>query len=141
MFCEKGVLRKVIKKEILAQVFSCEFCEISKNTFFHRTPLVAASGYNLFSEVLVYKFIQYFSVMCTEKFTDVNFQLICCMVDETKISYNSEILDLLCCFLLYNLSLNTYFFRPWLQCSLEFSNIPLVKEVGVTFFQSILQFS
>ena len=32
-----------VKKEILAQVFSCEFCEISKNTFFHRTPLVAAS--------------------------------------------------------------------------------------------------
>ena len=30
-------------KETLAQVFSCEFCEISKNTFFHRTPLVAAS--------------------------------------------------------------------------------------------------
>ena len=28
---------------ILAQVFSCEFCEISKNTFFLRTPLVAAS--------------------------------------------------------------------------------------------------
>ena len=27
----------------LAQVFSCEFCEISKNTFLHRTPLVAAS--------------------------------------------------------------------------------------------------
>ena len=32
-----------IKKETLAQVFSCEFCEIYKNTFFHRTPLVAAS--------------------------------------------------------------------------------------------------
>ena len=32
------------KKETLAQVFSCEFCEISKNTFFYRTPLVAASG-------------------------------------------------------------------------------------------------
>ena len=31
-----------IKKETLAQVFSCEFFEISKNTFFHRTPLVAA---------------------------------------------------------------------------------------------------
>ena len=30
-----------IKKEALAQVFSCEFCEIFKNTFFHRTPLVA----------------------------------------------------------------------------------------------------
>ena len=25
---------KIIKKDILAQVFSCEFCEISKNTFF-----------------------------------------------------------------------------------------------------------
>ena len=31
-----------------AQVFSCEFCEISKNTFFHGTPLVAASGSNIF---------------------------------------------------------------------------------------------
>ena len=27
-----------IKKETLAQVFSCEFCEYSKNTFCHRTP-------------------------------------------------------------------------------------------------------
>ena len=27
-----------IKKESLAQVFSCEFCRISKNTFFNRTP-------------------------------------------------------------------------------------------------------
>ena len=26
-------------------MFCCEFCKISKNTFFHRTPLVAASGY------------------------------------------------------------------------------------------------
>ena len=32
-----------IKKETLAQVFSCQFCEIFKNTFFKRTPLVAAS--------------------------------------------------------------------------------------------------
>ena len=31
------------KKETLAQVFvSCEFCEISKNTFSYRTPLAAA---------------------------------------------------------------------------------------------------
>ena len=27
-----------IKEETLAQVFSCEFCEISKNTIFYRTP-------------------------------------------------------------------------------------------------------
>ena len=32
-----------IKKYTLAHMFSCEFCEISKNSFFHRTPLVAAS--------------------------------------------------------------------------------------------------
>ena len=32
-----------IKKETLAQVFSCGFCEISKNTFLHSIPLVAAS--------------------------------------------------------------------------------------------------
>ena len=66
VFCEKGVLRifskftrkhlcqglffnkvagaacNFIKKEALAQVFSCEFWENSKNTFFYRTPLVAA---------------------------------------------------------------------------------------------------
>ena len=35
-----------IKIETLAQVFSCEFCEISKYTFFHRTPLVAGSVLN-----------------------------------------------------------------------------------------------
>ena len=40
-----GVLQKsFIKKETLEQVLSCEFCEISKSTFFYRTPPVAASG-------------------------------------------------------------------------------------------------
>ena len=32
-----------IKKETLAQAFSCEFCEISSNTFLNRTYLVGAS--------------------------------------------------------------------------------------------------
>ena len=51
--CQRLFLNKVaglrpracnfIEKKSLAQVFSCEFCEISKNTFFHRTPLVTAS--------------------------------------------------------------------------------------------------
>ena len=43
---KKGVLPKAcnfIKKESLEQVFSCEFCEISKKTFFYGTPPVAAS--------------------------------------------------------------------------------------------------
>ena len=35
---------KFIKKETVAQVFSCVFCEISKNTFYYRTPLRAAFG-------------------------------------------------------------------------------------------------
>ena len=66
VFCEKGVLgnfakftgkhlcqnlfiNKVaglfnfIKKETLAQVLSCEFCKISKNTFSYRTLPLAAS--------------------------------------------------------------------------------------------------
>ena len=38
-----GLRPDFIKKETLAQVFSCEICEISKNTFLHRTPLAAAS--------------------------------------------------------------------------------------------------
>ena len=56
MFCKKGILRSFTKLtgkhlcqrlffnkiETLAQVFSCGFCEISKNTIFQRTPLVAA---------------------------------------------------------------------------------------------------
>ena len=34
---------KFFKKETVAQVFSCEFCEIFKNTFSYRTTPVAAS--------------------------------------------------------------------------------------------------
>ena len=71
MFCKEGVLRNFkkftekkhlcqslylielqswgpeacnfTKKEALAHVFSCEICEISKNTFSYRTSPVAAS--------------------------------------------------------------------------------------------------
>ena len=32
-----------IKKDTLAQVFSCEFCEIFKDSYFYRSPPVAAS--------------------------------------------------------------------------------------------------
>ena len=44
---KKGVLpkaRNFIKKESLAQVFSCEFCEISKKTYFIEHLLTTASG-------------------------------------------------------------------------------------------------
>ena len=54
MFCKKGVLKSFIKFTVkhlcqslfikpLAQVFSCVFCEISKNTSFYRAPPVVAS--------------------------------------------------------------------------------------------------
>ena len=53
---KKGVLRNFakftgkhlcqsLKKETLAQVFSCEFCEISTTTFSYRTPPVTPSEY------------------------------------------------------------------------------------------------
>ena len=32
----------LLKMRLLWILFSCEFCEISRNTFFHRAPLVAA---------------------------------------------------------------------------------------------------
>ena len=38
----------IIKKG-LTQVFFCEYCEIFKNTFFHKTPLVAAAYVSFFS--------------------------------------------------------------------------------------------
>ena len=51
-----------IQKETVAQVFSYEFCEISRNTFFYRTPPVAASVFVIFivafSPILVPIFIQ-----------------------------------------------------------------------------------
>ena len=48
---------QLIKKETLAQVFSCEFCYISKNTFFYRTHLVAAFRANLRKVMLVESFL------------------------------------------------------------------------------------
>ena len=44
--------RNFIKKETLEQVLSCELCKISKNTFFHWTPPVAASVLTLLSSML-----------------------------------------------------------------------------------------
>ena len=60
VFCKKRVLKNFTKftgKHLcqslffnkvagLSQVFSCEFCEIFKNAYFYRTPLVAASVCN-----------------------------------------------------------------------------------------------
>ena len=71
VFCKKGVLRNLakftgkhlwqslffnkvaglIEKETLAQVFSCEFCQISKNYFSYRTPPMAVSDTGIFENI------------------------------------------------------------------------------------------
>ena len=50
-----------IKKKPLAQVFSREFYEISKNTFSYRTPLVAASVFQLSKQCSSFSFIILFT--------------------------------------------------------------------------------
>ena len=44
--CYRPQACNFIKKETLAQVLSCEFCEISNSTFLYRTRLVAACVYS-----------------------------------------------------------------------------------------------
>ena len=89
VFCKKGVVRNFTKftgkplyqsllfnkvaglrpeKETLAQVFSCEFCEISKNTFFRRTPLEAASVEKKQSSLFKFGFSQ---IMNNQETTDI----------------------------------------------------------------------
>ena len=53
-----------IKKETLAQVFSFEFYQISKNTFLQRTPLVAGYGHSMQDRDLDIKI----NVSCTKKY-------------------------------------------------------------------------
>ena len=50
--CQSPILIKFIKKETLAQVFPCEFCEISKNTFFTEHLWATASVCCKFSPFL-----------------------------------------------------------------------------------------
>ena len=48
-----------IKKEILAQVFSCEFCEIFKNTFLTERRVAASSKNISYWKATVKKFFQH----------------------------------------------------------------------------------
>ena len=36
---------QLYQKETPTQMFSCEYCDIFKSSFFYRTPLMAASGF------------------------------------------------------------------------------------------------
>ena len=44
--CQSLFFNNFIKKETQAQVFLCEFYEFFRNTYFYRTPLVAASDFS-----------------------------------------------------------------------------------------------
>ena len=63
-----------MKKETLAQVFSCEFCEIFRNTYFYRTPLVAAFGCAFFfseMEVAATFFPDFLIMLCKMHYCDI----------------------------------------------------------------------
>ena len=83
-----------IKKETLAQVFSCEFCEVFMNTFSCRTPLITASFYpNQWRELQIpgYSSVRadhpsntkrggvllYYKIFLSIKLVDVNYLDIC----------------------------------------------------------------
>ena len=52
LFFNKVVEKEFAKKETLAHVFSCEFCEISKNTFFAEHLWAAASALPISDSVI-----------------------------------------------------------------------------------------
>ena len=59
----------------LAQMFSCEFCGISNNTFSYRTPLVAASEHS-FGMFLINKKIAFTEKRCRVKFSSIKKHLL-----------------------------------------------------------------
>ena len=65
----------LLKKETLAQVFSCTFCEISKNTFFYRTPPVAASPNRGYLHCAILKALHGFQEKRALKSKDMQFFL------------------------------------------------------------------
>ena len=61
----ESLFNKFYKKETPTQVFRCGYCDIFKNSFFYRTPPVAASDYLIIynqyildTYISVYKYIQ-----------------------------------------------------------------------------------
>ena len=45
----------LLKKRLWRRVFSCELCEISKNTFSYRTPPLAASLFSSLSSITIFQ--------------------------------------------------------------------------------------
>ena len=56
---QENACARASKIETLAQVFSCEFCEISKNTFFTEHVWASASGCLLLGTLLLMTALMY----------------------------------------------------------------------------------
>ena len=68
----------LIEKEAPTQVFSCEFCEIFKNTLFYRTPPAAASGCNNIKVVPIAKSTKFSQKIKCLLFSCFISQISCC---------------------------------------------------------------
>ena len=73
-----------IEKDSLAQLFSCTFGKISKNTFFYRTPPVA----NSVSKVIPKRLTEFFGLMSTSLIQMVKSSGMVLFLYDTKISWN-----------------------------------------------------
>ena len=134
VFCEKGVLRNFaeftgkhlchslffnkvaggacnfIKKETLAQMFSCEFCEISKNTFFtehlrwlllEKCLFCNVTEKSYFSRFFLVFFLPQFSGRKKQPFTDVLHNTCCqkfCNIPVLESLFNTVANFLACSF-------------------------------------------
>ena len=70
--CQSLFFNKVnfIKKETLAQVFFCEFCEISKNTFFKEHLWTTASVNSCFS--IIFSIFNKLKILCKDCLIDLS---------------------------------------------------------------------
>ena len=59
----EGVRPATLIKETLAQMFSCEFCKISKNTFSYRTPQVPPSSLTTKNQISIVAMIVFWQIV------------------------------------------------------------------------------
>ena len=91
-------VKKVFLERHLARVFSCEFCKISKSTFFHRTPLVAASvKWKFYHKILTAKYKSNWQKKCLIYTFEIKLGLISKIQMELKSLMRNR---KTCCFLL-----------------------------------------
>ena len=79
----------LLKKEILPQVFSCEFCEISKNGFSNRTPPVASTErWKIVKPITMQRIFLNKSSLCKKRYK--GFSINSCFVDVSAIKNTSS---------------------------------------------------